>query len=369
MRKKAAGKKNTITANNKKKSKKSSTTRNLKRKATTTITKDNATSSPAKKAKIASPIISQTKMKQYEERFEKALLFKLNGKKTDQDKKGSGNSIWLCRAGYTEAKITKHLLETFKRVFCRRVTPITESPNIPEEDQPWNKHWVQKLDLNVDLKMFIPEWLKFLTELEQKKKNFENIGITSLRQRKLERIGNKREKGYEIINKLYSKCNAFFEEQGIFKKLKADPDKTIIHALFTDHESGVGFQEPHTDFDYADTKKNPEERFNHSWTAHMPITEEGSWITLWFGTGEGYTMIIPFGKILLLRSDVVHGGGTPIVEDNTETKLFRRLHFYLVTDNQPAYPGEINPIASDGFTPLQDMHVHTPKSFKTGQKS
>ena len=170
MRKKAAGKKNTITANNKKKSKKSSTTRNLKRKATTTITKDNATSSPAKKAKIASPIISQTKMKQYEERFEKALLFKLNGKKTDQDKKGSGNSIWLRRAGYTEAEITKHLLETFKRVFCRRVTPITESPNIPEEDQPWNKHWVQKLDLNVDLKMFIPEWLKFLTELEQKKK-------------------------------------------------------------------------------------------------------------------------------------------------------------------------------------------------------
>jgi hypothetical protein len=46
----------------------------------------------------------------------------------------------------------------------------------------------------------------------------------------------------------------------------------------------------------------------------MPITHEGSWITLWLGTVAGYTMHIPHGMVLLLQPNVVHRGGTPKVD-------------------------------------------------------
>jgi hypothetical protein len=35
----------------------------------------------------------------------------------------------------------------------------------------------------------------------------------------------------------------------------SDPDKSIIHTLFTDHDSNIDFQEAHTDYDYITRKK------------------------------------------------------------------------------------------------------------------
>jgi hypothetical protein len=71
------------------------------------------------------------------------------------------------------------------------------------------------------------------------------------------------------------------------------------------------------------------------------LTQEGSWITLWWGQGVGCTLQITYGKILLLHSDVIHGGGVPNVTRRIENKYFRRLHFYLVTQDQAATPGNI----------------------------
>ncbi len=61
----------------------------------------------------------------------------------------------------------------------------------------------------------------------------------------------------------------------------------------------------------------------------MPLSEEGSWITIWWGPGVGYTLQIPLGKILLLHPDVIHGGGTPNVTHCTDKKQFRQIHSIL----------------------------------------
>ena len=95
----------------------------------------------------------------------------------------------------------------------------------------------------------------------------------------------------------------------------------------------------------------------------MPISKEGSWITLWWGPGIGYTMHIPYGKILLLRSDVIHGGGIPCVSRKSDKQQFRRLHFYLVTKDQAATPGFIYDTYYDKETKLADMCYQAKRSF------
>ena len=46
-------------------------------------------------------------MKAFDSRFEKALVFKLNARNTNQNNKGAQrNSVWLSRAGYHDVEIT-----------------------------------------------------------------------------------------------------------------------------------------------------------------------------------------------------------------------------------------------------------------------
>ncbi len=111
-------------------------------------------------------------------------------------------------------------------------------------------------------------------------------------------------KGFKLIQDLFKKSIALFTENGIFDEIHTDPGKTIIHTIFTDNDSNIDFQEAHTEYDYLPRQTDSETPPHSSWTAHMPITNKGSWITLWFGTGAGYTMHIPYGMVLLLRSDV-----------------------------------------------------------------
>ncbi len=64
--------------------------------------------------------------------------------------------------------------------------------------------------------------------------------------------------------------------------------------------------------------------------ANLLVMNEGSWITLWLGPGVGYTLHIPYGKIMLLHSDVIHGGRVPYIDLWTDMQQFHWLHFYIV---------------------------------------
>ncbi len=157
----------------------------------------------------------------------------------------------------------------------------------------------------------------------------------------LSRIRINTRKDLALINAIHSTCNKIFKDLHLPTDFGFDLDYTIIHALFTNDDSNINFHEPHTDYPYVITRRNLQEQVCLSWTAHMPISKEGSWITLWWGPGIGYTMHIPYGKILLFHLDVIHGGGIPCVSQKSDKKQLRRLHFYLVTKDQAATPGYI----------------------------
>jgi hypothetical protein len=64
-------------------------------------------------------------------------------------------------------------------------------------------------------------------------------------------------------------------------------------------------------------------------TAHLPMTAEGSWIYLWTGSGRVIPFHIQCGLILLLHGVVVHSGGNSCHVDHTGTS-YPRLYFYLL---------------------------------------
>jgi len=297
-----------------------------------------------------------------EEKITMAMVFKLNAQNTNYD--DQNNTQWLLQAGFTEREITTELRNRFKKSFSYKFRKFINPTNIPEEDQPWHKHWIKKLELTPDLLKFLPETERlFPTSKEDATYHFfECIGRTSIKQRTLQG-DNGRLRDSKTINQVYKTFNNFFKVSGIPRDLGVNLDYTIIHLLFTDDDTSVNFQDPHTDYPYHITRRNLIDRIRLSWTAHLPITPEGSWITMWFGPGVGYTLHIPFGTVLLLRSDVIHGGGVPHVDVQTASKQFRRLHFYLATQDQAATPGMIYELNYDNETRLLDTCYQAKRSF------
>jgi hypothetical protein len=87
-------------------------------------------------------------------------------------------------------------------------------------------------------------------------------------------------KDLALINSVYGKCIKFFQDLGLPRDFGFNLDNMIIRALFTDNDSDINFQDPHTDYSFAITRRNLKDRVQLSWSAHFPITREGSWITL-----------------------------------------------------------------------------------------
>jgi hypothetical protein len=297
-----------------------------------------------------------------EEKMAMAMVFKLNARNTNYD--DSNNVQWLLQAGFTEHEITTELRNRFKKSFSYKFRKLINPTTIPEEDQPWHKHWIKKLELTPDLLKFLPETEKLFPSSKEDTTHhlFERIGRTSIKQRKLQG-GNGRLRDSKTVTQIYKTFNNFFKVSGVPRDLGVDLDYTIIHLLFTDDDTAINFQDPHTDYPYHITRRNLIDKVRLSWTAHLPITPDGSWITMWFGPGVGYTLHIPFGTALLLRSDVIHGGGVPHIDIQTTSKQFRRVHFYLATQDQAATPGLIYELNYDNETRLLDTCYQAKRSF------
>jgi hypothetical protein len=85
-------------------------------------------------------------------------------------------------------------------------------------------------------------------------------------------------KGFQLIQELFKKSIALFTENEIFNEIHADPDKTIIHTIFTDNNSNIDFQEAHTDYDYIPRQTDSETPPHYSWMHTCPshMKEVGS---------------------------------------------------------------------------------------------
>jgi hypothetical protein len=112
------------------------------------------------------------------------------------------------------------ITQSFQEILQHRFRKFISPTIIPEEDQPWHKHCIKKLELTPDLLKFLPDTKKlFPTSKEDATYNFfERIGRTSIKQRK--RQGDKgRLKDSNTINQVYKTCNNFFKVSGIPRDL------------------------------------------------------------------------------------------------------------------------------------------------------
>ena len=132
-------------------------------------------------------------------------------------------------------------------------------------------------------------------------------------------------------------------------------NKMIATALYTRNESYEA-QRIHTDYALKSVRYKRGGKDFLAWTAHLPVTDDGSWIWVWPGPGNGYPIHIKMGQILFLRSDVVHCGGRPPI-DKLEGQKYMRLHFFLPTAFQPPPKGDIFLTDHDNLTPLHVSHA------------
>jgi hypothetical protein len=122
------------------------------------------------------------------------------------------------------------------------------------------------------------------------------------------------------------------------RDVKIDYDLVIATAIYT--KNGVMKRQQPAHMDYSNeriffssetsrTGNNRKLREHEAipWTGHMPITENGRYLFLWNGPGKVIPFLIPYGKMLLIRGDVVHAGGLP--EGEHEGKEYDGLHLYL----------------------------------------
>jgi hypothetical protein len=298
-----------------------------------------------------------------EDKFELAMEFKLNAQSTSFDDRD--NTRWLLEAGYAEEEIMEELKQHFKKRYSYLYTKFINHNPVPEEEQPWHCHWICKLEVTPELLQFLPNVLDLFPSSKEDElySTFERIGKTSIKQWLLPRSPNGKIKHKALINSVFDHWIAFFKDSGLPSDFGFDLDKTIAHLLYTDDDSDKNLQDLHMDYPYVITRRNIKDRVRFSWMAHMPLTEEGSWMTIWWGPGVGYTLQIPLGKILLLRLDVIHGGGIPNVTRRTDKKQFRRIHFYLVTPDQAATPGLIYEYNYDNETRLIDTFFQAKRTF------
>jgi hypothetical protein len=208
------------------------------------------------------------------------MEFKLNARNTSCDDRD--NTRWLLEAGYAEEEITEDLKQHFKKRYSYQYTKFINSNPIPEEEQPWHCHWIRKLEVSPELLQFIPQVLDLfpLSKEDELYSTFERIGKTSIKQRMLPQSPNGKIKHKALITSVFDHWIAFFKQSDLPRDFGFDLDKTIVHLLYTDVDSDKIFQNPHTDYPYVITRRNMKDRVRFSWTAHMPLTEEGSWITL-----------------------------------------------------------------------------------------
>jgi hypothetical protein len=152
------------------------------------------------------------------------------------------------------------------------------------------------------------------------------------------------------FQKFFSDCKFNKTKMGIdLRSMKA----SIIYTATDDYSKQV----PHTDYPLTAIIKTQNRNGWIGWTAHMPLTPDGSWLHVWTGPGLSTAMKMEFGQCLFLRGDVVHAGGRPMVD--RISSRYPRLHFFLPTELQVAPKSKIFLVELDGRSKLKRTYKLT----------
>ena len=288
-------------------------------------------------------------MQRLEKEMELALNIKINDETCNMP--NLCNAMYLNMGGYPKNMITEALLQKFYHAYNHRKKRFIAPPYL----QPFNQYWVKIETFNESFKLLSHQILKFLVIMEGRKGHYKCITGTNMWRIYLhESKFNKCPEFAKFNDKLRQNSIEYFIENGWEKKgILANTIK--IFGIFTLGKTEE-IQNVHTDHPFVNEHQVKMSETKYAWTAHMPITTEGMWITVWFAPGLGNTFQVKFGDILYLRSDVVYALGTPMTEDADGERKHYHLQYYLPTNDQPICPCTFNTKDRDNVTNLSQIY-------------
>jgi hypothetical protein len=234
--------------------------------------------------------------------------------------------------------------ETYKKIFWHDPKPIIYSESLAEIDRELGR--MKLVDVSGQIKAYFKQLREHARSIKIWKK-LQNVDVNFCL------IDDYLKNNSKILDEFIT----FFENIGMFEVgvLKEE----ILCSVFYNFSDNPQYQVPHTDYYYKVVDKQTKEKKAKgkktkdwlAWSVIIPITKEGSWLTIWDAHAKPALVKINFGKALLFRSDVIHASCRPKCDKEKEVKFYR-LHFDLQTEFQKAPKDEINILDLDGETEL-----------------
>ena len=284
------------------------------------------------------------------------------------------NKEYLLLAGYSENTINDQLIKHFWDNYscCRNKM----QKQIPPHLQSYNKHWIKVVKTSEVIEGMFPVIKNLLLNMEGEKGQFKVYDNSNVTKSVLyTSTGCIHPKYLNVINNIKAVSVGYMMEIGL-GDVGVNLNNIVIYGVFINGNS-ERIQNPHTAYPYihshqrevnvsktsikkADTASL---EFMLSWTAYMPITNEGMWITIWFGPGYGYALKVNLGETLFLRSDVVFAVTVPLTENADWRQKYYHLQYYLPSDSQPPHPNNIFTQHFDNITDFSHLYCLPKISF------
>jgi hypothetical protein len=233
-------------------------------------------------------------------------------------------------------------------------SPVQFLRNVPVDTTPKN---IQIIECPDDIRDKLTKIAASVKTLIRKSNSpFEPINNTNLKQCQFigyddePHLRSLRINYAEEFQNFFHNCGFNATNKGIhLPSMKA----SIIYTATNEYSKQV----PHTDYPLTAITESQNRKGWIGWTAHMPLTTDGSWLHVWSGPGLSTAMKMEFGQCLFLRGDVVHAGGRPMVD--SISSLYPRLHFFLPTALQVAPDNKIFLVELDGRTKFEETYKFT----------
>ena len=299
-------------------------------------------------------------------RTEEAITLRLRAIGTDQENI-TDLDHWLLLGGYTQQDIEDSGVERWKLLrnnFSKQYGKRRAAYEIPDDKLPlWEKPVTSSFLRFEDVPEEVKAHYTAIIAHAANSKAYKQLINVNLQQLDITDLANAVQKGKRSTatnSTIMQAFIRFFTKLGMHKV--GVTYHNLICSVMMNNNDNFDFQEAHQDYypKAISTGDDDYETQHLAWSAIFPMTDEGSWITIWFSRDVSRSYHIKLGQVVLFRSDVVHCGGRPRV-DLKKGVTFYRLHFYLQTSFQLAPKNEINKFYLDGKTPLASMYKMTPE--------
>ena len=271
---------------------------------------------------------------------------------------------WLFQAGYTEEDKVSMGTEKWKKLknnvsvtFSQKRKSVELSQHLlPIWEREVTKKHIRFVDAPEDVVNTYTTIIQYFDNLP--KRYFSNLVGVNIQQLDITDFMKKEKIDNKSILHYYKE---FFKQQKM-NDLGVVLEDLICTAMKNKNDN-FDFQDPHQDYFPVAISSVRNKNLNKewlAWSAIIPISEQGSWLTIWYDLQTPRTVEVKRGQIVLFRSDVVHCGGRPKL-DTLKNQTYYRLHFYLQTTLQRAPDNMVNKVHVDGRTLFSELYTLPPE--------